>query len=641
MKFLQSFVLAALIFSAFPAFFASAETEISFESEGQNSLPESASVPADFSAPKNASGTKLFGRGFGLVPGKNDATQALISALENLKNGGILELEKGEYHFFENSAAELAISASNHEFRAKRKIHIPIVGAKNLKIRGNGATFVFHGETLGILLLDSENVEIRNLKIDYAGPIFPEAKIVNFASGTTIVEINENEYPCEIRDGKLVFKNGARERKISVVTMFKKGSKQIVERSSDVVFYGNAKKISAGKYALEKDFSKIGAGAKIGDMLVLRSYERPNPAILLYRAKNSKFVDVAIFSSFGMGFLAQRSENVIFKGSGTAKDKTSGTFPNEKRGKIHSTSADATHFSNVAGTIIVENSFFETMLDDAINVHSTALKIIGVPAKNQILCRFEHDQSFGFDVFLAGEKLRFIKAKTLENRSEIEVQRVEEISAREILITLCGDVPEEIELGDAVENADFQPEVIFRGNIVQNNRARGALFTTSKRVLVEDNIFRNVAGSAILLAGDAAGWFESGGCKRVEIRKNLFKNNLTSRFQFTNAVISIFPEVRNLAAQSAFYHENIFIEDNIFETFDVPLVFAISTKNLVFKDNKIRFTKYLRGNGEKLFQFKKCAEISISGNEFFPKKTLRLGNDFSLEMTSEAEISLK
>ena len=58
-------------------------------------------------------------------------------------------------------------------------------------------------------------------------------------------------------------------------------------------------------------------------------------------------------------------------------------------------------------------------------------------------------------------------------------------------------------------------------------------------------------------------------------------------FQFTNAIISIYPEIPNLKDQEKYFHSGILIEDNIFETFDVPIVYAKSVNGLTFRNNTI------------------------------------------------------
>ena len=124
--------------------------------------------------------------------------------------------------------------------------------------------------------------------------------------------------------------------------------------------------------------------------------------------------------------------------------------------------------------------------------------------------------------------------------------------------------------------------------MIRNNRARGSLFSTPKKTVVENNIFDHTSGTAILLCGDCNGWFETGACHDVLIRNNKFINALTNQFQFTNAVISIYPEIPDLKGQKKYFHGGIVIEDNEFETFDMPILYAKSVDGLVFRNNVIR-----------------------------------------------------
>lgn len=90
---------------------------------------------------------------------------------------------------------------------------------------------------------------------------------------------------------------------------------------------------------------------------------------------------------------------------------------------------------------------------------------------------------------------------------------------------------------------------LFADNVIRNNRARGTLFSTPLKTVVERNLFDHTSGTAILLCGDCNGWFETGACRNVLIRNNRFINALTNMFQFTEAVISIYPEIPDLEHQ--------------------------------------------------------------------------------------------
>lgn len=604
-----------------------------------NSVPANAENSADFPVFSAAE--------FGILPNVSaDQTANFRKALAALRSrGGTLELPRGEYHFFAQNAHEMTFWISNHDQQETHRIALPLVDLRNVKIRGNGSAFIFHGLCIATLFMDCENVSLEGVQIDFARPLYSEAKVLGFERGKTLVAIDRAAFPYEIRDGRLVFVGeNFPPQTVQSAIAFRNGSKNIVANTSDIPCGNAVEERADGTLALAHDFSRDGDGVRVGDTLTLRTWWRPAPACVIYRAENTALRDVSIHSSFGMTLLAQRSENITFAGTRDAAAKTAGMFPRAATGRVYSASADATHFSNVKGLVVVENAFFETMMDDAINVHSTSLDIAEIVAPDTLRCRYRHPQAIGFEIFLPGETLRFIAGPTLENGASAKVKSVRRISPTEALITLDGRVPAEIRVGDAVENADFQPEVIFRGNIVQNNRARGALFTTPRRVLVENNIFRNVAGSAILLAGDAQGWYESGACADVAIRGNVFENNLTSRFQFTEAVISIYPEVSDLAAQTRFYHKNIAIEGNIFRTFDVPLLFAISAEKIRFANNRIFRNRDFAGWERKPFAFRRCADVEIRGNAVAAvgQKTLKKQNwtlaDAELELTPPSEI---
>ena len=151
-----------------------------------------------------------------------------------------------------------------------------------------------------------------------------------------------------------------------------------------------------------------------------------------------------------------------------------------------------------------------------------------------------------------------------------------------------------------------------------NNRSLGSLFSTPKKTVVEKNVFDHTSGTAILLCGDCNGWFETGACHDVQIRNNKFINALTNQFQFTNAVISIYPEIPDLKSQKRYFHSGIVIEDNEFETFDMPILYAKSVDGLVFRNNVIRQNHdypAFHWNNHRFF-FQRVVNVEIKDNRF-------------------------
>ncbi len=551
------------------------------------------------------------GKEFGLRPGvTNDQSAALNQALQALRDapGSTLRLEKGVYHFHSSGALRKHFHISNHENPPWHPVSLPLVDLRDVTLDGQDSLFLFHGEVLPVLIQDSARVTLRNLALDYAIPHHSQGTLTRVTPEAYEIKVDPVLYPHDIRDGWFVFKGeGWSVADAGTGIVFDGRTRALVAGTGDFDYRGALTDLGGGRYRVKKNLAA--AGIKAGDAIVLRQslwVNRPHPAVALYRAEDIVLENCRLHSSHGMALLAQRSKNIRFSGGGV--------YPRPETGRYFSSIADATHFSNCRGMVIVENARFEGMLDDAINVHATCLRIEEKLDARTLRCRYVHNQSVGFETFLPGETLQFIEARRLTPRDPRRVTAVRRTKTNEVLLTLDSPAPEDLGPGDAVENAEWFPEVVFRGNTVCHNRARGSLFTTPRRVVVENNRFEAVAGSALLLAGDANGWYESGGCTDVLIRNNLFRNNLTSRFQFTEAILSIYPEIPDLAGQTAYYHQNVRIEDNRFETFDVPLLYAISTRGLTFRGNHVVYNRAFPGWNQPPFHLRRCDHVTIERN---------------------------
>ncbi|MBO7680903.1 MAG: right-handed parallel beta-helix repeat-containing protein, partial [Thermoguttaceae bacterium] len=172
-----------------------------------------------------------------------------------------------------------------------------------------------------------------------------------------------------------------------------------------------------------------------------------------------------------------------------------------------------------------------------------------------------------------------------------------------------------------IENVSETPSVVYRNNVIRNNRARGGLFSTSRPVLIEGNRFDHVSGTALLFCGDCSGWYESGPCREVVVRNNQFIDCMGSLYQFCRGIISIYPEIPNLAAQKKFYYggtENAFVfEHNTFETFDKPILYVRSADGVIFRHNLIiHNTDYPPISTDPAFILDKANRVRIYGNRF-------------------------
>lgn len=510
----------------------------------------------------------------------------------------ILRFPEGRYEFHEKGAAVREYYISNHDQTNPKKVGIALEDMKNLTLDGQGSEFVFHGRMLPVSLLRSENCLLKNFSIDFENPHIAQVKIV------------ENDP----QDG-IVFEPAPwvdyRIAKDSIFEAYGEG--WTMRHSRGIAFDGDTKHLvyntsdigcptkGASEVAPRRIHAPGWKDARLvpGTVVAMRGWGRPTPGIFLSHDVNTTIENVKVHYAEGMGLLAQLCENITLEKFGVC-------LKGDADPRYFTTQADATHFSGCKGKIVSCNGLYEGMMDDAINVHGTYLKVVKRVDDRTLVGRYMHGQSWGFEWGCPGDEVQFIRSNTMElvgkQNKIISIRpydKEQTEGAREFLITFQEPVDQVIneQSGFGIENLTWTPEVLFSGNVIRNNRARGSLFSTPRKTIVENNLFDHTSGAAILLCGDCSGWFETGACRHVIIRKNRFVNALTNLFQFTNAVISIYPEIPDLKGQQQYFHGGpeggIVIEDNEFETFDAPILYAKSVDGLVFRNNTIKLnTEY-------------------------------------------------
>jgi hypothetical protein len=570
--------------------------------------------------------------------------QRLIARLQEVENNNhvTVTFPKGVYHFYEDSAFVREYYISNHDQDNPKKVGFALENLNNITIDGQGSEFIFHGRMVPFSLLNSKNISLKNFSIDFEVPALRQLNVleVNKEKDELIAEI----YPggnYRIENGRLIFVGETYEI-APVASMSFREDKRLTYLRRDLSFNPESVTEQSPNILSIKGWYQVNE-TSTGERLVLRSYYRPTPGIFISECLDTFIENVTVHYAEGMGLLAQMSENITLDG-----------FNVSLRGdddlRYFTTQADATHFSACKGVIISKNGLYEAMADDAINVHGTYLRITKRVDDHTIQARYMHPQAWGFKWAEEGDQVQFVESERMElvdnsNNTVTSIKAIDkptEFGAKEFEITFSEPLPMEIsEEGKfGIENLTWTPEVTFSDNVVRNNRARGALFSTPKRVVCENNLFDHTHGTAILLCGDCNGWFETGACKEVIIRNNHFVNALTANYQFTNAVISIYPEIPNLEDQGKYFHSGIVIEDNTFEMFDSPILYAKSTDGLIFRNNSvIRNNEFEPFHWNKhMFFFEKVNNISIEGNQF--ENGFDKDNDVRVELSDEKSVIL-
>ena len=531
---------------------------------------------------------------FGVKPGARNISEKTIKALGKIRNEAphgeeiTVSFLPGRYDFRPEHADIKEYYISNHDQTGEKTVGIALEDWKELTIDGNGAEFIFHGNMLPVSLVRSSGCTLKNFSINFENPHIAQVEIIR----------NEGE-------SGIVFKPSAEVLyRINAEGFFETfGEGWCLSPGYGMAFDGKTGHILANTGDLICNISDIeesGNGMLLapnwqdsrltpGTFVTLRNYDRPAPGIFLSEDKDTRIENVTVHYAFGMGLLAQLCDGICLEKFNVLSSK----------GRFFTTQADATHFSQCKGQIISRGGIYEGMMDDAINIHGIYLRITGIKDKRTVTAEFGHDQAWGFDWGFPGDTVQFINPSTMEETGlHYTIADIRPVHGNSSKGTKCFEIelssdifPDTIKAGYGIENLSWIPEVIFSENLVRNNRARGALFSSPARTIVEDNIFDHTSGSAILLCGDCNGWFESGSCKDITIRRNKFINALTSKYQFTAAVISIYPEIPDLERQTKYFHGggygSISITDNKFITFGTPLLYAKSADGLEFRRNTV------------------------------------------------------
>ena len=544
-----------------------------------------------------------------------DATPAVLEALTQCrreKNSTLL-IDPGTYHFYPQQAMVREYFMSNND-GGRKAIAFPLIGFDGLTIEGGGADFIFHGKISPFVIDACKNVTVRNLSIDYPRPFFSQARILASHDGYTDLHFDE-DYPYRVENGKLVFydpESGWDTSDMSsyLVTEFD-AERGIPHRLVYLPYWDHPERAgflgslvrNVRAEALENHTVRLyGEDTHhVGAWWVATHGHRDHPGFFIQSSRNTVLEDITLYHCTAMGIIGQTSENITLRRVHTSLHK----------GRLVTVNADATHFVHCSGTIRLEDCYLCNMLDDAGNFHGNYATVERLIDSHTFVARLMHGQQQGVMIYRPGDVIALVDRDTLSRIGEITVSDALMINEKLIRVTGEDKLPTNITEGMAVENFTQMPEVIIRGCTVGWNRPRGFLISTCRHALIENCTFANM-NQGIHLTGDANSWFESGSVRDLTIRGCRFNG-----CGYTNgAAVVIDPAIKE--RENNYYHGNILIEDNLFES-DFPRILrAMNTENITVRHNRWRhIDQDLPHNpvGENGFDISFCRNVQIEQPE--------------------------
>ncbi|MEG2087054.1 MAG: right-handed parallel beta-helix repeat-containing protein [Angelakisella sp.] len=545
---------------------------------------------------------------YGILPdtGK-DYTADLSTLFAANKEDTVITLSPGRYDFFAENGIQRSWSLSNTDLVPFVRIGLLLETMRGVVLEGGGAQLVYHGSMIPIALSGCHEVTVKNLTIDWDIPLSAEGQVLESAATWFDIAIDPVEYPHLVRGDTLIFTGESWQEPLRSAIEFDTHTNKVRYGTGDVFSRMTAQQRDTGVVRLFGDFA---VPPQPGNWMVLRHTPRVHSGIFAQDSSNLSFQEIAIHGTAGLGVLCQFCENLHFK--------VVRLVPNPARGRrFLSGHDDGLHLSNNRGAIVVEQCSFFGLMDDSINVHGTAAQIVELCDEHTLRGRFVHPQSVAFPNWAVPEQeISFLDHLTLQELGQGKVNAFTLDSTTDFTLAFDCPIPKDVRVGDALENSSNTPSLTIRNCHFGSCRARGILITTPRPVLVENNLFES-SGAAILLAGDANQWFETGACRNVVIRGNVFADCcMTSDYQFCQAILTLEPEIPQPERNRAF-HRNICICDNVFHLSAVPLLYAKSTQCLVFSNNRIyRSDLYPHRAGvrDALFVLEHCQSVTIGGN---------------------------
>ena len=530
----------------------------------------------------------------------------LSSIFKSIKNNEAVKLKKGFiYDVKQDDSFSLTgyfctnTARKSENRNGQRKVAIYLKNKKNIVINGNGATIMIHGKMTPFLFDNCENITVKNLVVDYYCPTMSEFTVLENNNGFCKIKIND-ECLYEVKRNNLIFKgetglNGkpywkhgyiANKRHYKLLDPETKLFRDFSRKDMEFTFIKDL-----GNNILQCELKNKEVYLPENSVIQTRSIVRDQTGALFNRCKNLYFKNLRVKFMHGLGMVSQFCENVTYINC----DFT----PAENR--TAASTADFFQFSGCKGDLILDNIKASGAHDDYVNVHGTHLRVVRKNKRNNtITVRFMHHESWGFQAFQKGDELEFIRWDTLIPYAKTRVIDYKRLNDTDIRLYLDRPLPDSLVLGkDVVENATWTPNLTVKNCEFGLTCGRGILATTRGKVVIENNIFKDVWGPALLIEDDCNFWFESGYTTEVIFRNNIVDNCDYIKMYEGSPVIKYSPKVMN-ENSNEFVHERLLIENNEF-------------KNPVENDCFLIDLEYLR-------------EVEIKNNAFDKKFEIKIKN---------------
>ncbi|GHU98458.1 alpha-1,3-galactosidase B [Bacteroidia bacterium] len=547
-----------------------------------------------------------------------DATEAVRKAIAGAPRENIrIVFPKGDYHFRPDHACGKFHNITNHT-SGHKYIALDLEAMRHVEIDGQGSRLLMHGTMLPILISGCTNVVIRNISIDWPSPFTAQGTVtaVDMAGHTYDLKMHSEGLSWKVEDGRLKFPvdQGFTYSSAGESLLFDPRTGEPVygagnfdlHRRSDV----RAEKQPDGTIRIWET-ARLKTPPPTGSVMTFKGPMGENryaPAIHCTGSEGVRIENVTVNHALGMGFLAEKSKDITLSRFDVVVPPGSG--------RMVSATADATHFCNCRGDVLVENCRFENMLDDGTNVHGTYLEIEQITGARSVVATLKHFQQAGFIFGSPGDQVWMLSAPSTERSNLNTIASFTAINELCSEIVFLNDLPKGLKPGDLIENKTWNTSsFVLRNCTIRKHRARNIVLKAPGKVVIENNHLQSMMAS-VLVRGEASQWYESGASTDITIRGNTFENCALGGGN--QAVITIQPRINRRFDQRQPFDSNITIERNRINTFDNMIVTASNVEGLSIKNNDIADSRSFApfNSNAPLIDISLCSGVIIEGNSY-------------------------
>ncbi len=510
-------------------------------------------------------------------------TPDVIKSITDIKNGGCISFEFGEYHFYEDGTCQAFFAPSNNETGIK-KVVFPLIDCSDIVIDGNGSTFVFHGTVSPFIVKNSRNITIKNATLTTFLPSYALMQVVEKTDEKFVCKFDDTKIPCKVCNGNLVFNTETE----AISTVSKKLSFHAMERvvirylfTKDCV--SSKENLPAG-YVFCEAFEKDGCieffylddeksekcAYDVGEYVSINLEEsRFRDVFFLEDSENTVISEITVKRGGGMGIIAQLCKDI----------EIDRFIVKPSEGESITLTADIIHIVNCSGKLSIHDCELKSSLDDACNVHGTYTSVASI-GENFVDVRYMHEAHSFLELYKKGDLLTIINKKNLDEVCRFRVSSACFSDSSGMAIRIYTDDPtNNIGEGFLIESPLRMPDMHIYRNKSENIphwRLSGA-----GDIIVENNEYTD-CNFPVYAFDLAEYWYESGRIRNLVIRNNHFRK---ARFSdgFIKTGVSGYS-----GDDTPYIHKSITVTENVFEDM-IDLAYDIKGfEKVIIKDNIIK-----------------------------------------------------